>query len=197
MRKPSWWIPDSCANALAPTIALLGWTAKPVRYDTSREAGVSCSVWTWAAELRELVGARPEGHHDLLQRRVAGALAEAVDGDLHLAGTRLDGGQRVRRREAEVVVAVDADGRVAADEVDDGADEPAELGRDRVAHGVGDVDGRGARLDDGLVDLEQERFLGPGRVLGGELDLRVRAQRLARPARPTCGRRRAPARASA
>ena len=78
-------------------------------------------------------------------------------------------------------------GRVAADEVDDAADERAELGRDRVADGVRDVDGRGARLDDGLVDLEQERLLGPRRVLGRELDLGVAAQRLARPARPTCG----------
>ncbi len=23
---PSWWMPDSCANALRPTIALFGWT---------------------------------------------------------------------------------------------------------------------------------------------------------------------------
>ena len=28
---PSWWMPDSWAKALPPTIALLGWTAKPVR----------------------------------------------------------------------------------------------------------------------------------------------------------------------
>ena len=27
---PSWWMPASCANALAPTIALLGWTIMPV-----------------------------------------------------------------------------------------------------------------------------------------------------------------------
>ena len=26
LSTPSWWIPDSCANALRPMIALLGWT---------------------------------------------------------------------------------------------------------------------------------------------------------------------------
>src|SRR3954454_8196465 len=43
---PSWWIPDSWAKAFAPTIALFGWTAKPVRDDTSRDALVICSVAT-------------------------------------------------------------------------------------------------------------------------------------------------------
>ena len=27
LSTPSWWMPDSCANALRPTTALLGWTA--------------------------------------------------------------------------------------------------------------------------------------------------------------------------
>ena len=143
-----------------------------------------CSVCDGGRQVRELPGSRPEGHHDLLQGGVAGALAEAVDGDLDLAGARLDRGQRVRRGEPQVVVAVDADGRVAADEVHDPADQRAELGRDRVADGVGDVDRGGAGLHDGLVDVEQEGVLGARGVLGGELDLRVGAQRLARPADP-------------
>ena len=46
LMTPSWWIPLSWANALPPTIALLGWIANPVRYDTSRDAGVICSVAT-------------------------------------------------------------------------------------------------------------------------------------------------------
>ena len=49
-------MPDSCAKALAPTIALLGWTANPVRYETSRDAGVSCSVWTCAASSGNWLG---------------------------------------------------------------------------------------------------------------------------------------------
>ena len=65
---------------------------------------------------------------------------------------------------------------LVADERDDAPDQRAELGRDRVADGVGDVDRRGAGLDDRLVDLEQEVELGARGVLGGELDLGVAAE---------------------
>ncbi len=140
-----------------------------------------------ARELGELRGARPEGHHDLLQRRVAGALAEAVDGDLHLARAGLHGGQGVGRGQAQVVVAVDGDGGVAADQVVDPADEAPELGRDGVAHRVRDVDRGGAGAHDRLVDLEQELRVGAGGVLGGELDLGVAAQLLAPVAHPADG----------
>ena len=138
-------------------------------------------------EVRELPGARPEGHDDLLQARVAGPLAEAVDRDLDLAGARLDGGQRVRGGEAQVVVAVDADHGGVADPLLDPAHEGAELGRDGVAHGVRDVERRGAGLGDRLVDVEQERVLGARGVLGGELDLGVAAQGLAGPLHPADG----------
>ena len=37
-------MPDSCANALAPTIALFGCTGKPVIDETSFEAGTICVV---------------------------------------------------------------------------------------------------------------------------------------------------------
>mmetsp|Transcript_26100 Transcript_26100/g.73215 ORF Transcript_26100/g.73215 Transcript_26100/m.73215 type:complete len:280 (+) Transcript_26100:653-1492(+) len=40
---PSWWMPDSCWKALAPTIALWGWTAMPVYSFTMFEVGV---MWT-------------------------------------------------------------------------------------------------------------------------------------------------------
>ena len=51
--------------------------------------------------------ARVQQHHDLLERRVARALADPVDRALDLARARLDAGERVRDREPEVVVAVD------------------------------------------------------------------------------------------
>ena len=44
---PSWWMPDACANAFAPTTALFGCTTKPVICDTSREVGTICVVSTW------------------------------------------------------------------------------------------------------------------------------------------------------
>src|SRR5581483_6617954 len=44
-------------------------------------------------EAVELVGADLQRHGDFLERGVAGALAEAVDADLHLAGAVLDAGE--------------------------------------------------------------------------------------------------------
>ena len=41
---PSWWMPDSWAKALAPTMALLGCTEKLVIADKRREAEVMCVV---------------------------------------------------------------------------------------------------------------------------------------------------------
>src|SRR5256885_8971271 len=37
-------MPDSCANAFAPTIALFGWTGKPVILDTIFDAATICVV---------------------------------------------------------------------------------------------------------------------------------------------------------
>jgi hypothetical protein len=34
---PSWWMPDSCAKAFLPTMALFGCTAKPETVETRRE----------------------------------------------------------------------------------------------------------------------------------------------------------------
>ena len=65
----------------------------------------------------------------------------------------------------------------------------AELGGDGVADGVGDVDGGGAGVDDGLVDAQQEVVVGAGGVLGAELDLGVAAQLSRRVADPVDGRR--------
>ena len=136
------------------------------------------------AEVGELRRPGPEGHDDLLERRVAGALTQAVDRDLDLAGAGLDRGQRVGRGQPQVVVAVDADRGLTADEVHDPPGQRPELGRDRVADGVRDVDGRGAGFDDGLVDLQQVVDVGARRVLGAELDLGVAAELLAAVADP-------------
>ena len=57
-----------------------------------------------------LVRAGPEQHHDLLERAVARALADAVHRALDLARACEDARVGVGDREAEVVVAVDRDG---------------------------------------------------------------------------------------
>ena len=50
-----------------------------------------------------------EGHDDLFEGGVAGALAEAVDRGVHVGRAGLDAGQGVGRGHAEVVVGVHLD----------------------------------------------------------------------------------------
>ena len=105
-----------------------------------------------------------EQHHDLLERRVAGALADAVDRALDLAGAGAHAGKRVGDREAEVVVAVHRQHDVVQrrHQLVEARQPGAVLVRHRVADGVGDVDRARALLDRRGDDL------------GGELDLRAR-----------------------
>jgi hypothetical protein len=80
---PSWWMPASWAKAFSPTIALLRCTVRPVSVLTMRLAGRS---WSRRCACRSCNGrrARAQRHDDLFQRRVAGALADAVDRALDL-----------------------------------------------------------------------------------------------------------------
>ena len=84
-----------------------------MRSETSLDAAV-ISVVLIPVSTSKLVAADVQRHHDLLERRVARALADAVHGALDLLGAGLDPGERVRDREAEVVVAVHGE-RHAAD----------------------------------------------------------------------------------
>ena len=83
------------------------------------------------------------------------------------------GGQAVGDGQAEVVVAVDADDRLidVGHALAEGPDHAGVLGGRGVADGVGDVHGGRARLDGGLDDVAEEVGLGPGGVLGAELDV--------------------------
>ena len=110
------------------------------------------------------VGARVQEHHELLERRVARALADPVDRALHLAGAGLHARERVGDREPEVVVAVHRqhDAAQRRHELVQAPEEARVLVRHRVAHGVRDVDRRRALVDRG------------GHHLGGELDVGAR-----------------------
>ena len=82
---------------------------------------------------RQRVGAHARRHHDFLERRVAGALADAVDRALHLTRAGGDRGQRVGDRQAEIVVTVRAERRLRSafgTRVEDRAEERADLVRD-------------------------------------------------------------------
>ena len=119
----------------------------------------------------EVLAARADGHDDLFERGVAGALADAVDGALHLRGAGAHRGQRVGRGQPQVVVAVHAHGDVVQRrrEPVQLADEVAVLQRQGVAHGVGHVDGGRAALDGDAQHLGQVLRLGAARVHGAEL----------------------------
>ena len=119
----------------------------------------------------QLIAVHLDGHDDLLERGVAGALAQAVDGALDLRGARLDALERQRRGHAQVVVGVHGDGDVldAVHALAQVRDARGEVPRHVVAGGVGDVDHGGARLDGRLHDAHEEVLVGTAGVLGVEL----------------------------
>ena len=120
---------------------------------------------------------------DLLDRGVAGALADAVDAALDLARPRAYRGQRVGHRHAQVVVAMHGEDHVTQRRhlFVEPAHQRRPFLRRGVAHRVGDVDRGRARLDGGGDDLSQELLLGAAGVHRRELDVGAeRASRLHR-----------------
>ena len=114
-----------------------------------------------------------DGHDDLLERGVAGSLAQAVDGALDLRGAVHDGVEGQRRGHAQVVVRVDGDGDVldAVDALAQVCDARAEVPGHVVARGVRDVDDGGAGTHGRLDDAHEELLVGAAGVLGVELDV--------------------------
>ena len=112
-------------------------------------------------------------HDDLLERGVAGALAQAIDGALDLAGAVLHALEGKGGGHAQVVVGVDRDDDVldADDVVRQALDAGAEGLGQAVAGGVGDVDHGGAGVDGGLDHADEEVLVGAAGVLGVELDV--------------------------
>ena len=134
--------------------------------------GDLCRLDTRLEAVEGVAGA--QRHHDLLERRVASTLADTVDRDLDLTRTCLHAGQRIRGRETEIVVRVDAQRRLVQFghvRVERGEDLPVLLRR-RVADGIGDVDRRGAGGQRGAHDLCHELRAGARGVLAGEFDVR-------------------------
>ena len=157
---------------VAPDDGLIGLHRKPEN-GGERLAGGRDVLGANAGGEREAVGADPQRHHDFLQRSVAGAFADAVDGALHLPGAGFNRGQAIGDGEPEIVVAVHGDGRLldAAHALAKGRDQARELRRDGVADGVRNVERGGAGLDHTLQDRAEEFRVGAGGVLGGELDV--------------------------
>ncbi len=112
-----------------------------------------------------------ERHHDLLQRAVAGPFADAVDGAFDLTHAGLDGGDGVCDRQAQVIVAVDADLGLTFEGMDHRAHQLAVFGGNGVADGVRQVDDARAGGDHRAREANQHLGCGAGCVLGRELDL--------------------------
>ena len=89
----------------------------------------------------EQILAGSQNHHDLFERRVAGAFAYAVDRAFHLARPVSHRSNRVRNRQAQVVVTVNADDGPGdiRDVLHHVADQCTEFVRYRVTHRIGYV----------------------------------------------------------
>ena len=111
-----------------------------------------------------------ERHDDLFEGGVAGALAEAVDGRVHVGRPRLDAGERVGRRHAEVVVRVHLDGQAVALEE---ADDVEGVERVEDAERVAEAQAVGALLFGRLAEAQQELEVGARGVLGVDRDVEV------------------------
>ena len=122
-------------------------------------------------DARELVRANPERHHHLFESRISRTFAEPVHANLDLPGARLHAGQRVRGGETEIVVTVRGKHVVTWHLTTDVLDQGAEVPRDAVTDGVGDVEGGGPCLDACDQDLEHEVEWRPRGVLRAELDV--------------------------
>ena len=107
---------------------------------------------------------------------VAGALAVAVDGALHVRAARLDRDERVRDRAAGVVVRVDAERHVERER--HLAHDAQHLVRQRAAVGVAEHDRVGAGLGGRPADLERVGRVG---LVAVEEVLGVEEDRAARP----------------
>ncbi len=109
-------------------------------------------------------------HHDLLQRRVPRALAEPVDADVRGGDPRLDGGERIRGREAEIVVAVNRE-LLRVDPPGKLFEVPPERRRRHHADRVGDDEAVRPGVLDSPVEPLDEVERGADRVLGDEGDV--------------------------
>ena len=121
----------------------------------------------------QLVAVHLNGHDNFLERGVAGALTQAVDGAFNLRSAVLDARKRERGGHAQVVVGVNADGDVldATDVVGKALDAGAEVIGQLVAGGVRNVHDGCASVNGSLNHTFEELLVCSARVLGVELDV--------------------------
>ena len=83
-QEPSWWIPDECANALLPTIALLGCTGIRMVSLYQPADGIQLISHNAGIEIQFDAG---DDHHHFFKWSVTGTFSQTVDSTFNLAGT--------------------------------------------------------------------------------------------------------------
>ena len=120
-----------------------------------------------------VVGPDAQRGCDFLERSIAGALPDAVDGNLNLPGAAGDGRQCVCNRQAQVIMAVGRENNLFGTRhaLANYLKQRPILSWRRVADGVRQVDGGRACLDRHRDHADQEIVIGAGRVLGRKFDV--------------------------
>src|ERR1700756_1810599 len=114
------------------------------------------------------IGTNPHGHDDFFEGSVAGTLANAIDGALHLTRSGRHGCQGIGYGKTQIIVAVGGNHDILDSPYSaaDGLDQFAEFGRHGVADGVGNIERGGASLDYGFEHLAEKFGIGAGCVFG-------------------------------
>ncbi len=117
--------------------------------------------------------AHRQSNHDLFQRSISRALADAVDGALNLPHPGANCRQRVRHCQTQVVVAMRAqrDAVWIAQVFAHSREHRAILFRHRISHGIRQIQYRCAGIHRYAAYLAQEIDIRPSGIFGGELHL--------------------------
>ena len=157
-------MPDSRVKLREPRIGLLAAIGRPViRADEFAELGQLVELVLLVVAVQHV-----QRDHQLLERRVAGALAQPVGAGMHAGRARLDAGELGRHRHAEVVVRVHLD-RQLGEALDPAHHVLDRLGQ-RAAHRVDDADRVGRRVLHHAGEHVGEIVLARARRVIGEVD---------------------------
>ena len=142
--------------------------------DTAQHGGGTREVFGFhTGRIRQRVVADAQRHDNFFQRRIAGALAEAIDCTLHLAGPIGHGADGVGDREAEIVVAMRRPDHLVGigDSLDQAAEQRAIFVRVGITDRVRNIDRGRAALDGDIDTFAQEVELGARCIFCAPLDI--------------------------
>ena len=113
------------------------------------------------------------GHNQFLKGGIPSPLADAVDGALELAGTVLHRLKEVRHRQAQIVMAMNGEHRIAdvGNMAIDAGDQLTEFTGRGVADGVWNVDRGGAGSDGRFDHRVKEHWIAATSILTGEFNV--------------------------